>query len=120
MQKGLLSKSTLSLAKANEIAQSVETAEKNLLKLKGGATGEVMRIAPRCTKKAEKKGVHFQCGSKRHQPGEYHYKDAKYHKCHKIGYLAKVCRSRNTSTDRQGGDTKWIESLLTRHQGSFG
>ena len=115
-QKRLLSESSLSLAKAIEIAQSVEAAEKNTLKLKGGATGEVLRISPRRNRKPEKKEVCYRCGNKGHQPGECRYKDAKCHKCHKVGHLAKVCRSRNTSTDKQGGDTKWIESSVTGTQ----
>ena len=67
-QKQLLSESSLSLVKAVKIAQSVEAAEKNTLKLKGGATGEVMWMSPWHTKKAEKKGVCFRCGIKEHQP----------------------------------------------------
>ena len=41
-QKRLLSEAMLSLAKAIEIAQSVEAAEMNALKLKGGTTMDVM------------------------------------------------------------------------------
>ena len=39
-----------------------------------------------------------------------HYKDSKSHKCQKVGHLAKVCRSK--STDKQGGETKWIGSYV--------
>ena len=83
--------SSLSLAKAIEIVQSVEAAERNTLKLKAGGTGEVLRISPRRNKKPEKKEVCYRCGNKGHQPGECCYKDAKCHKCHKVGHLAKVC-----------------------------
>ena len=41
-QKWLLSKSSPSLARAIEIAQSKEAAESNSVKLKGGITAEVM------------------------------------------------------------------------------
>ena len=61
-------------------------------------------------KKAEKKGACKQCGNKGHQPWECHYKDFKCHKCHKVGHLANVCRSK--STDKQGGETKWIGSYI--------
>ena len=50
-QKRLLLESTLSLAKAIKIAQSVEAGEVNALKLKGGATMEVIGVAPEHSKK---------------------------------------------------------------------
>ena len=71
-----------------------------------------MLIDPQRSKKVEKKGVCGRCGNKRHKSSECRYKDAKCHKCHKVSHLAKVCRSRNTSTGQQGGDTKWIESSV--------
>ena len=61
-------------------------------------------------KKAEKKGACKQCGNKGHQPRECRYEDFKCHKCHKVGHLANVCRSK--STDKQGGETKWIGSYV--------
>ena len=76
-----------------------------------------MRIGPQRNKpKAETKGVCGRCGNKGHKSGECRYKDAQCHKCHKVGHLAKVCGSRNTSTNQQGGDTKWIESSVTDTQ----
>ena len=51
-----------------------------------------------------------------HKSSEWRYKDAKCHKCHKVGHLAKVCRSKNTSADQQNSDTKWIESSVTNEQ----
>ena len=61
-QKCLLSKLILSLAKAIEIAQSVEAAEINL---KGGATMDVMQVVPDPPRKmAEKKGTCKWCGNK--------------------------------------------------------
>ena len=65
-------------------------------------------------KKAEKEGVCKQCGNKGHQPWECRYKDSKCHKCHKVGHLANVCRSK--STDKQGGETKWIGSYVDREE----
>ena len=117
-QKQLLSESSLSLARAIEIAQSMEAAERNSIKLKGGITAEVMRIAPQrsITRKAERKGVCGRCGKNGHKSSECRYKDAKCHKCHKVGHLAKVCRSKNTSADQQNSDTKWIESSVTNEQ----
>ena len=106
----------MSLTKAIEIAQSLEAAERNSLQLKGGATGEVLRITPQRPKKAEKKGVCGRCGNKGHKSSECRYKEAKCHKCHKAGHLAKACRSKNTSADQQGGYTKWIESSDTDEQ----
>ena len=55
-QKHLLSESTLSLAKAIEIAQSIEAAEMNSLKLKGRPIMDVMQVVPDPPrKKVEKK-----------------------------------------------------------------
>ena len=78
----------------------------NLLKLKGGATTDVMQLVPQPTKKKAEKKACKCCGNKGHQPWQCRYKDSKYHKCHKVGHLAKVCRLK--STDKQGGEIKWI------------
>ena len=43
-QKRLLTEASLTLAKAIEIAQSTESAERNALQLKGGAAAEVMHM----------------------------------------------------------------------------
>ena len=94
-QKCLLSESTLSLAKAIEIAQSVQAAEMNSLKLKGGATMDVMRLVPQPPKnKAEKKACK-RCSNKGHQPWECRYKDSKCHKCHKVDHLVTIMSSHN-------------------------
>ena len=87
----------------------------NSLKLKGRATTDVMRLVPEPPKrKAKKKGTCSckRCGNKGHQPWKCwrRHKDSKCNKCHKVGHLAKVCRSR--STDKQGGETKWIGSYV--------
>ena len=95
-QKRLLSEAALSLARANEIAQSMEAAERNASQLKGGTAPEVLRIGPaeRTKKKADKQGACYRCGNRGHQSRECRYRDTKCHKCQKVGHLAKVCRSK--------------------------
>ena len=97
IQKRLLSEANLTLAKAGEIAQGMEAAEKNAKRLQGGETVPVNKVIPRREKtdgpvcKQEKPC--YRCGRSGHVPSACRLRDATCHKCQKKGHIAKACRS---------------------------
>ena len=98
IQKRLLSEANLTLAKAGEIAQGMEAAEKNAKRLQGGEAVPVNKVIPRREKtdgpvwrKQEKPC--YRCGRSGHVPSACRFRDATCHKCQKKGHIAKACRS---------------------------
>ena len=98
IQKRLLSEANLTLAKAGEIAQGMEAAEKNAKRLQGGETVPVNKVIPRREKtdgpvwrKQEKPC--YRCGRIGHVPSSCRFRNATCHKCQKKGHIAKACRS---------------------------
>ena len=100
-QKRLLSEADLTLARAVEIAQSMEAAHKNAQALKGPEL-PVRRLEklPRERGEVERKARGqggkkpcYRCGQRGHLPHECGFKEATCHKCKKRGHIAKVCRS---------------------------
>ena len=89
IQKKLLAEDGLTAARALELAQSIEAAEKNARQLKGEslATGDSILSTG-----AEKGTTCYRCG-RCHDERTCKYKDATCHKCGKPGHIAPVCRS---------------------------
>ena len=100
IQKRLLSEASLTLAKAGEIAQGMEAAEKNANRLQGGEAVHVPvnKVIPR-KEKTEGPGWRkqekpcYRCGRSGHVPSACRFRDATCHKCQKKGHIAKACRS---------------------------
>ena len=100
IQKRLLSEASLTLAKAGEIAQGMEAAEKNAKRLQGGEAVHVPvnKVIPR-REKTEGPGWRkqekpcYRCGRSGHVPSACRFRDATCHKCQKKGHIAKACRS---------------------------
>ena len=92
IQKKLLSEADLTLARAIEIAQGMETAEKSARSLKGkeAAVNTLVRstaTATRC----------HRCGKDTHDQKDCKFRDADCHCCGKKGHIASVCRSKKTT-----------------------
>ena len=117
IQKQLLMKDKLTLAKAVEIAQGMEAAEKNAKRLQGGET-TVCKLASR----GEKTGIPawkrdkpcYHCGGSGHAPSDCHFRDATCHKCQKKGHIAKVCMSSPWSRRQKPHQKPAIERKLDR------
>ena len=98
-QKRLLSEATLTLAKAVEIVQSKEAAEKSSKVFhegEGGAVGQLNTQRSSGSRLNDslppgKPSCH-RCGGSNHSPDSCRFKMAICHKCKKRGHLARMCR----------------------------
>ena len=93
IQKRLLSEAELTLAKAVDLAQSLEVVSKSAQTLKGTtdlAVGLMERKKARSP--VEGRACHW-CGKTSHLAPQCNFKDATCHTCGKKGHLARVCRS---------------------------
>ena len=117
IQKRLLSERDLTLAKATQIALSMEAAAKDSLELQGKNESVVNKLNKEKGKvenvrdEVWSKRRCYRCGSNLHSLEECHFKNANCRKCGKVGHIQRVCRSgRNQqTTDREKHGTKnWI------------
>ena len=124
IQKKLLTEADLTMQKAQEIAQSMESADKSSNDLRGDATSrptvsDTVDIAT-LVKEKEKAKTCYRCG-RRHDAKVFKFKEANCHRCGKRGHIAPVCRSTTSppSVDKgkkcgfrpkKAGSTKWLEA----------
>ncbi len=90
IQKRLLSEHKLTFEKAFRIAQSHESATKNVVTLQGPhqlRTNDT--VGSPC----------YRCGRKGHKQDQCRFKTATCHHCGKVGHIQPVCRSRSASSD---------------------
>ena len=90
IQKRLLSEHKLTFEKAFRIAQSHESATKNVVTLQGPhqlRTNDT--VGSPC----------YRCGRKGHKQDQCRFKTATCHHCGKVGHIQPVCRSRSGSSD---------------------
>ena len=127
-QKRLLAETELTLAKAVEIAQSMEAADHNAQQLKG----DDLRVAQVRRRHVQQRPAQaenqenpdnqrkpcYHCGGRSHAQRECRFKDVLCHNCGKKGHLAKVCLS-GRQNNRRGGrvsqlqETKWVGTTTT-------
>ena len=116
IQKQLLAEKDLTMASAFEKAQTLETAQKNAQVLKGQvpslAVGQVSKHPPAsrtdqsgggrnsASRDAQTASCH-RCGDRGYTGWDCNFREATWHKCGKLGHLAKVCRSGRGGKQRQ-------------------
>jgi len=84
----------------SQITCSIKAAETQATQLKETSSALVMNVRSNKTNQGhnpEKYGI-CTCGECNHQAKDCCYKDAMCHKCNKQGYLARMCRSKKSST----------------------
>ena len=129
LQKKLLTEAELTIKRAQEIAQSMESADLSSKDLKGDAsTRDVTDPIHHATSSAfphnAGRGKKFQpcyhCG-RRHDPKTCKFKEATCHGCGKQGHIRPVCRTTGPPTadggrkkkpdqrKRRGGASKWLD-----------
>ena len=91
IQKELLTKDGLSIARAQEVALGMEAAEANMKELKDtlSSVGDGVNLAS-ATKAGPSKPC-FRCGRK-HDTRVCKFSEARCHRCGKKGHIAPVCR----------------------------
>ena len=98
IQRRLLAEAELTYKKAFELAQAMETAERNAQDLQGPKAERLHAvIKPRNVSDSAKRGevqpMCYRCGGK-HKAPDCRVKEMRCHQCGKKGHLAKVCRSK--------------------------
>ena len=113
IQKRLLTEDNLTFAKAYDLAQGMEAADKNSKSLQGG-DGIVQKITRPSQKPKDKGGrdACYRCGKQNHTAKECKFLDAKCHNCGKKGHIATVCRSKpaKSNANRCNPWTKYVDS----------
>lgn len=87
IQRELLTKKDLTISRAQEIAQGMESAEKNAKTIKKDNPSDGLQFVG-LTKPC------YRCGRKHHER-DCKFREATCHKCGKQGHIAPVCRSRS-------------------------
>ena len=133
IQRRLLAEPELTLQKAQDLAQAIESADKNVRDLQGQrqppATSTLhavtRRQAPRWTRARTDSGKTVEipccrCGGK-DLPRDCRFKTAVCHSCKKRGHLSRMCRAKGTQTaiaGRHSGEVKQqthsLESEVTQ------
>ena len=120
-QKRLLAEADLTLAKALEIAQSMEAADRNTQRLKGSS--EPQRISDIRRDNTHRSGSKqcFRCGSDSHRSHKCRHLETVCKACGKKGHLVRVCRSSRRSQTRPtkpptGKRTNWVDMAATEQE----
>ena len=115
IQKVLLTKAKLDLDKALEISLGMEAATQKAKEFKGTqrtqpvmavqmpGAGPVVSTNNRCTR----------CGRGNYDQSECKFRNAKCHKCGRVGHIAPVCRSSGSASKPQKStprSTKWVDT----------
>jgi len=88
---------TLTLKKAFELAQGIESAMKNVHEMQGNAqaaTGQSEDVYVVSHKKTEL--ICYRCGQSGHGPSHCTFSAALCHKSGKVGHIKKMCQSKKT------------------------
>ena len=134
-QKRLLAEADLTFSKALAVALSVEAAEKNTQQLNGCESlaqtvsyqsaymrsqvkGRGNPRKPPAVNSGNPQGKQqcYRCGSPKHKANTCKFKDTVCHSCHKLGHLAKVCRSKRSSSS-QAAQNRLAEEILVEEPG---
>ena len=107
IQKKLLSEADLTLQRALEIAQGMESAERNTKALKQeNWEVPVNNVVLKC----------HRCGKSNHKPSDCRFLQATCHSCGKKGHISPVCpsasqdRKYSRGRDRRRQKTNWLET----------
>ena len=106
IQKRLLSEQELTFKKAFDIAQSHESAKRNIQTLQGSThhSTEVHKLQQTLSS-----SPCYRCGQTSHQQNQCRFKEATCHFCGKTGHIKSVCRSR-ISSSRYSNSSSTIRS----------
>ena len=94
IQRRLLAEADLAFKKALELAQAMESADRNTQDLQK-ATAQ--SVAVHAVHKQGSSGVCYRCGGK-HWSSDCRFRDAECRACGKKGHIARVCRSKAQET----------------------
>ncbi|XP_065895807.1 uncharacterized protein [Dysidea avara] len=99
MQRAMLAEQKLKFARAFELTQTMESADRDTRKLQSNTSVHLLTDKSTTTKPC------YCCGE-RHHPSSCRFVDAICHACKKTGHISKVCRSKRKTTAAGGNTTK--------------
>ena len=114
VQQRLLSEGDLTYAKAVEIAQAMEAADKNAREFHSTESG-IKRVS---TSPSSAKKYH-RCNRTGHSPNRCKFKEATCHKCKGKGHIAPACRTKkaltvpSTEPSTTSGDTHKTHQMMS-------
>ena len=118
IQRRLLAEQDLSFAKALEISQAMEAADRNARELgKVSANGLVQAVSNGRSQRgggAPHTLTCYRCGGK-HPSDKCCFKDSECHHCGKKGHIAKVCRSKKRENAKHPCSHSTQEKARTHH-----
>ena len=94
IQRRLLSEPDLTLTKAMDLAQAMETAERNSKSLKGTEFA-IRKLRGKPPPRPRMQQPCYRCGKSNHSPIDCKFKDVECHACGKKGHIAPVCRTKH-------------------------
>ena len=108
----MLSESELTFARALEISQGMEAADRNTQQLKGPEAA--IQVVTRSASETDNSKLCYRCGRSNHTSEDCRFKEVCCHNCGKKGHIAKVCRAKDSSkrskrSFRQQHRTKWVQ-----------
>ena len=99
VQRNLIAEEKLELAKAIDMAQKMETAEKNTKDLKETAANPVLNVSsPNSPLRARRPC--FRCRRANHDAQHCKFRDATCHSCGKTGHIAPACHKKKARRER--------------------
>ena len=104
IQRRLLSESTLTYAKALEIARGMESADKDTKTFK--TTDPIIKKLGTRSQKSTNTRNCYRCGRSNHTHANCKFKNAKCHECGKTGHIAPACQSTRPPQPPRQGDTQ--------------
>ena len=108
IQKRLLSEQNLSFKKAFDIAQSHESAERNIVILQG-STSHSLEIHKVTSPRVSDTSC-YRCGQSDHHHDTCRFKSSTCHYCGKLGHIQTVCRSRRSFSTRDTSNRPFVDS----------
>ena len=116
IQRRLLAEGDLTLAKAMDIAQGLESAATNAQLLQGDVaiSKEIYTVNQSLPPLDTCTLTCFRCATVGHTAQNCRFKNAKCHRCGKIGHVQKACRSKVIATKQV--QSKAVRSLQVEHQ----
>ena len=100
IQRRLLSEKELTYQKAMEIAQGMETADRNSKAFKGTEIA-VKKLHSNPPRSGGSQQACYRCNRPGHSAGTCRFKDSECHACGKKGHIAPACRSKPRTQPRQ-------------------
>ena len=108
IQRRLLSEADLTLKRALELSLAMETAAESAKGIKNQDTMEPAVHKVEQSNKRQGRRPCYRCGRSNHEPQHCRFREARCHRCDKVGHIATVCRSakKPAEVNQQSGRQK--------------